>query len=430
MRNLLIVEDNRIAGTLIRTKISGALDWNLFWARSLKDAIELLDQHQNNFFAALLDYRLPDADDGEAIQEVVSRGIPSIVFTATTSTHDIRAGLWKKNIVDYVVKDNAQSLNYITELLSRLEKNLDIYVLVADDSQSSRKMLSKLLKTHNYQVIEAGNGKEALKIIESQAGIRLVITDYSMPEMDGVKLTRRLRSKYGKDGVAVLGMTGDQQAAMGANFIKAGANDFINKSNFIIEEFYCRVSQCVETIERIAEIRELATTDPLTGLYNRRYFYETAEKIYASAKRQKRRLAFATIDIDRFKEINDTYGHQAGDSVLKQVAHLLKEHMQRATDLIARVGGEEFCVLADDIAPQHAYRMFEELRAALAEHSIQIKDYKKVKVTVSIGLCTRRGRALDNMLRNSDKFLYQAKHEGRNKTISDLTTPAMKKIDS
>src|SRR5688572_24315454 len=99
MKNLLIVEDNRISGTLIRAKVASTLDFSIHWAKSLQETIALLNEHNNDFFAALLDYVLPDAPNGEVIDEVVSRGISSIVFTATV-TEKVRKDLWKKNIVD------------------------------------------------------------------------------------------------------------------------------------------------------------------------------------------------------------------------------------------------------------------------------------------------------------------------------------------
>jgi diguanylate cyclase (GGDEF)-like protein len=422
MKNLLIVEDNRISGTLISAKVSSVLDFSIYWAKSMKEAVALLEEHKNNFFAALLDYMLPDAPRGEIVDEVVSRGIPSIVFTATV-TEEVRKQLWQKNIVDYVIKDETQSLEYLTFLLSRLEKNVDIKVLIVDDSKFFRTILAKLLKVQNYQVLEAVDGTNALELVEQNPDVKLVITDYMMPNMDGLTLTKRLRKRYGRDGIVILGATTDvdKDKMMGAQFIKSGANDYIEKKSFIAEELYCRINQNLENMESMQLIRKMATTDSLTGLYNRRYFYETAAKLYASAGRSKtkRSMACAMIDADHFKVINDNFGHDTGDKALKHLATILNEHFQRSSDLVGRMGGEEFCVLADDVQPADAMRLFEELRRTIEEKPLELKDSGPLPITVSIGVCTDTGDSLDFMLKKCDEMLYLAKNQGRNRVMLD-----------
>ncbi|HEX7028264.1 MAG TPA: diguanylate cyclase [Gammaproteobacteria bacterium] len=419
MRNLLIVEDNRISGTLIQAKVSSVLDFSIHWAKSLKEAVALLEGQNNNFFAALLDYVLPDAPKGEIVDEVVARGIPSIVFTATV-TEEVRKELWKKNIVDYVIKDNTQSIEYLTFLLSRLEKNLDIKVLVVDDSKFFRTILTRLLRLQNYQVLEAVNGVEALNVIEDNPDIKLVVTDYMMPEMDGFTLTKRLRRKYGRDGIVILGVTTDQDKMMGAQFIKSGANDFIEKKSFIAEELYCRINQNLENMESMQLIRRMAATDFLTGLYNRRHFYETAKKLYASAARSEDQMACAMLDVDFFKMINDQYGHDIGDKVLMHLSSILTRYFQRTSDLVGRMGGEEFCVFANNIRPHDAEKMFTGLLEAIKGRPFIMEDGTKLKITVSIGVCTEKGDGLDFMLRAADRLLYHAKEQGRDQVVIDI----------
>jgi diguanylate cyclase (GGDEF)-like protein len=420
-KNLLIVEDNRISGTLIRAKVASTLDFSIHWAQSLGEAVELLDRYDNDFFAALLDYVLPDAPGGEIVDEVVSRGISSIVFTATV-TEKVRKELWKKNIVDYVIKDDAQSIEYLTFLLSRLEKNQHIKVLVADDSRFFRVVLSRLLRVQNYQVLEAVDGEDALRIVEANPDIRLVITDYMMPNMDGFTLTRRLRKKYGREGVVILGVTSDRDKTMGAQFIKCGANDFIEKKSFIAEELYCRINQNLENLESIQTIRKMATTDFLTGLYNRRHFCELATKLCSSASRNKHDIACAMIDADHFKTINDSYGHAIGDRVLKHLAQILGSYFQRSSDLIGRMGGEEFCVLADNVKPQDAPVLFEELCRQVESTPFALPEGGELGLSVSMGVCTIVGDGLDSMLKRADELLYRAKNGGRNRAVIDVET--------
>jgi diguanylate cyclase (GGDEF)-like protein len=419
MKNLLIVEDNRISGTLIRAKVASTLDFSIHWAQNLAEAVALLDRYQNDFFAALLDYVLPDAPNGEVVDTVVSRGISSIVFTATV-TEKVRRDLWKKNIVDYVIKDDAQSIEYLTFLLSRLEKNLETRVLVVDDSRFFRAVLAKLLRVQNYQVLEAVDGEDALKIIEQNPDVRLVVTDYMMPNMDGFTLTKRLRKRYGREGIVILGVTSDRDKTMGAQFIKCGANDFIEKKSFIAEELYCRVNQNLENLESIQTIRKMATVDFLTGLYNRRHFHELAGKLCASAARSGHGIACAMIDADHFKPINDNHGHAVGDRVLKHLAAILSHYFQRSSDLVGRMGGEEFCVLADNVKPGDAAELFGDLCRQIESTPFPLPEGGELSITVSMGVCTEVGEGLDDMLKKADELLYRAKNGGRNRAVIDI----------
>lgn len=420
MKHLLVVEDNKIAGSLISTKVSHALPLKIHWAQTLEEARTLLDNNNNNFFAALLDYVLPDAQDGEIVDEVVARDIPSIVFTGNVLTQKERLRLWRKNIVDYVVKDDPQSLEYLTFLLKRLDKNPDIKVMIVDDSKFFRVVLSRLLRVHRYQVLEAVDGQSALQALEQNPNVSLVITDYSMPGMDGFTLIKSIRKRFGREGIAVLGMTSERDKNMGARFIKCGANDFISKKNFITEELYCRVNQNLESLEHVQTIRRLATTDSLTGLYNRRYFYDTATHLLAGARRSNTGVACAMIDIDRFKIINDTWGHQIGDYALQQVSATLSSYFKRDSDLVARMGGEEFCVLANDISPKNALTRFEEVRRLIEAKPLDIDEFQQHTVTVSMGVCTHTQANLDHLLRRADELLYKAKTSGRNKVCTDI----------
>jgi len=245
----------------------------------------------------------------------------------------------------------------------------------------------------------------------------LVITDYMMPNMDGFTLTRRLRKKYGRDGIVILGVTSDRDKNMGAQFIKCGANDFIEKKSFIAEELYCRVNQNLESLESMQTIRKMATTDFLTGLYNRRQFYDIATRLWSSAVRGKHDIACAMIDADHFKKINDNYGHSVGDKVLKHLAQILTQHFQRTSDLVGRMGGEEFCVLADNVKPADALPLFQEFCRAVERTPFQLPEGGELRITVSVGVCTNLSESLDLMLKKADECLYKAKNGGRNQAV-------------
>jgi diguanylate cyclase (GGDEF)-like protein len=164
----------------------------------------------------------------------------------------------------------------------------------------------------------------------------------------------------------------------------------------------------------------MATTDFLTGLYNRRYFYELATKLCSSASRHKNHVACAMIDADHFKMINDNYGHTIGDKVLKHLAGLLTQHFQRSSDLVGRMGGEEFCVLADNVKPEDAPALFDGLCKRVEDTPFQLPEGGELRITVSMGVCTEVGEGLDQMVKKADELLYRAKHGGRNRAVLDI----------
>ena len=415
MKKVLVVEDSSFFGMVIKNKIQTKSNFYVTWTKNLSETVKELNKANNNFFAAVLDFNLPDAPQGEVIDKVTSKNIPSIVFTGNVS-EQIREFVWSKKVVDYILKDDPNSVDYLIATLKRLEKNPDIKILVVDDSPLFRKSISDLLKNHKYTVLTACNGKEALEVINEHPDIRMVITDFNMPEMDGFILTQKIREKYSMEELAIIGISSERDTYMPARFLKYGANDFIVKQSFLTEEFYCRVIQHLDSLERLQTIKKASIKDFLTGLYNRRYFFDFGQKLFASAKRDNLTLACAMIDIDYFKKVNDTYGHKAGDLVLQHVASTLKNRM-RGTDIIARLGGEEFCILAVNLKENDAKMVFEGLRQAIENSAIEIDEHQAIKVTISIGVVTELADNLEDMVNKADALLYDAKNSGRNKVI-------------
>jgi diguanylate cyclase (GGDEF)-like protein len=292
-----------------------------------------------------------------------------------------------------------------------LHRNRDCKVLVVEDSKPARQYICDLLKSYQFQVLEAASGKQGLAMLESTPDIRLVITDYWMPEMDGVEMVKRMRLTRHQDRLAIIGLSAGGGSALSAQFIKSGANDFINKP-FLREEFFCRVTQNVRMIDMIERLTDIATTDALTGIHNRRFFYDSGEVLVANAQRNHLTLTAAMIDMDFFKEINDTYGHAGGDIVLKRIANLIQK-TSRQTDIVARLGGEEFAILAVNMDQARTYEYFDKLRTAIEAEELFFQG-KRVPVTASIGVCHGEGTDLAAIMRRADRALYKAKENGRN----------------
>jgi diguanylate cyclase (GGDEF)-like protein len=216
------------------------------------------------------------------------------------------------------------------------------------------------------------------------------------------------------DQLAIIGVSGSGGSVMSARFLKKGANDFIVKP-FSNEEFYLRINQNVEMLEYIDAIRKAAIKDHLTGLYNRRYFFEVGEKLFKNAQRKNFDIVLAMIDIDHFKRVNDQYGHAVGDKVLRHISGIMTDRF-RSSDVIARLGGEEFCVMAPGMSPDHCFEIFDTLRQSIASDPLTV-DGNRIDTTISIGLTATLGATLEATLDHADRLLYQAKNQGRNRVV-------------
>ncbi len=410
MPRVLLVEDSRFFAATVRERLENRLHYDVVHAPDMAQTRRILET-DCDFVAALLDLHLPDAPQGEVVDLVLERGIPSIILTADY-TDDARDTFWSKKIVDYVVKEGAHNLDYVVTMVERIHRNAGITVLVAEDSRLARAAICDLLRVHRFQVLEARDGQEAFRMLKQHKGVRMLITDYNMPRMDGFKLTKLARGEYGPDELVIIGVSAMGNNVLSAQFIKNGANDFLTKP-FISEEFYCRVNQNLDMLHYIQTIKKFSNRDFLTGLHNRRSLFETGEKLFAGRCRGDLSLVVAMLDIDHFKSVNDTCGHETGDMVLKAVSDYLRKRF-RGTDIVCRFGGEEFCILAVNMEPGEMESVFESIRADIAAMRVA-SQARNVSVTVSIGVCAQPLPTLEEMIREADRMLYEAKERGRDR---------------
>ena len=404
---LLLIEDNPSISKIQR-HIALRIGYQVDVAESLAAAIELIEI--NDYFCAVVDYVLPDAPNGEAIPMTIGASIPTVVMTGKLDD-TTRDTVMRYPVVDYITKESRQAYLYLETQLKRLPRNENVRVLIVDDSKNTRNLIKNLLLRHKYLIAQADDGVMALKQLDKFDDIKVIITDNEMPNMNGIQLTSKIREKYNSEDKVVIGISGSEDNRVSANFLKSGADDYLRKP-FYPEEFYCRVSQNLDMQEHIAIIRKQANSDYLTGLPNRRYFFEQANTML---QRQKFSHQAAMLDIDHFKAVNDNYGHDAGDIVLKEVASLFdnifaKEH------LTARLGGEEFAVLFNNDNHQENQKLLQSFREAVSELIIE-SDGVEITVTISIGAVTSDTKDIDDILKRADLCLYQAKEQGRNQLV-------------
>ncbi len=363
------------------------------------------------FLCAVVDYCLPDAPKGQAIDFAIESFLPTIVI-ADSIDEATRMNILAKSIVDYIPKESAQVFSYLSRLLVRLDRNKKIGVLVVDSSRASRSALTALLRRHNFITFDAPNSDTAIGILRANNNIKLAIIDQHNTGASALRLIAELRKNHTEQDLAIIGIAADVDRGLSARFIKSGASDYLYKP-FNHEEFFCRVMQNVERIENIETIRRVANSDFLTGLPNRRHFFERVESIQ---KNQPDQQSLAIIDIDHFKRINDSYGHDCGDYCLKELALLVADYFADYTP--ARFGGEEFCVYFATTSHQEVLDTMQAFRQAVEQAKL-IFEGQSIRCTVSVGVTSQAQEGLSSMLRIADEYLYKAKHSGRNQVVSD-----------
>lgn len=413
MSSILVVDDSKTFGALLKRLVERETDCDCVWVKSYAECRDALESAPEPFAAALLDLNLPDAPNGEVVDLALSHEVPSVVFTGELS-RELREHIWSKRIVDYVLKEGIHNLEYVSRLLKRLLRNRGLRVLVVDDSRSMRAQIASLLRAYAYEVYEAADGQHALTMLDADPTIQMVLTDCTMPGMDGVALTKAIRQINGMQRAVIIGVSSLDESSTTVGFLKAGANDFITKP-FQTEEFYCRIGQNIDMLNMIEDLANMASVDFLTGLGNRKYLFETGRKLFANQMRGNLYLTVAMMDIDHFKKVNDSFGHDAGDAVLRHFSAMLGGRF-RSGDVVGRVGGEEFCVVCVNMDPDKAFEVFDAFRRGVAAYPV-VYEGREIPCSVSIGAYTGAADSFEGLIKAADDLLYRAKQQGRNRVV-------------
>ncbi len=295
-------------------------------------------------------------------------------------------------------------------------------LIIDDDDKIRREVKSRLLEARLFdKYYEAADGIDGFKILLNKS-VDLVLCDVVMPGIDGFKFLSMKTARGEFDDVPVIMLTGEDDVKLKIKALEQGASDYITKP-FNPGELVARV-RVHHDIKRLQEelrisnrrLEELSNTDDLTKLYNRRYFMELMELEFQRSQRYESSLSFVMIDIDNFKNFNDTYGHLLGDRILYEVAQLLRETL-RVHDIVGRYGGEEFGMLMPETDGSGALVVAERYRKSVEEFVLFEGD-KELRITISLGVAGYPHpeiKTVDDLIRLADNALYKAKANGRNR---------------
>ncbi len=301
---------------------------------------------------------------------------------------------------------------------------LDAHILIVDDDAAIRESMDEFIGMAGFRSSTAASAEDALEMLDHDY-FDVVITDIMLPGMDGLDLTDRIKKKHEIDVIVMTGYSGDYSYE---EAISKGASDFVFKP-VRFEELLLRLKRVLkerrltqERTQMLEKLKRLSITDGLTKLYNSRYFYNQLKIEIDRTERYQRPLSLLLLDIDKFKDYNDTYGHLEGDQVLIRLGQVIRSCL-RKMDSAYRYGGEEFTVILPETEGDEAATVAERIRTAVElERFTPVKDGDPVSITISIGVTEyNRKEEVALFVQRADKAMYQSKQAGRNR-VSCLFT--------
>lgn len=299
------------------------------------------------------------------------------------------------------------------------------HILIVDDDLSIRDTMYEFIQLSGYEAYVAASAEEALGML-SGTPVDVVITDILLPGMDGLELTDQIKRTWDAD---VIVMTGYSTEYSYAEAISKGASDFVFKP-VRLEELLLRLRRVLkerrltkERLQMLEELKKLSITDGLTQLYNSRYFYTQLKGEIERFKRYGHKLSLLLLDIDHFKEYNDTHGHLEGDKILVRIGRIIKACLRRM-DTAYRYGGEEFTIILPGTPGEEAKTVAERLRAAVAAEDFTGGKNPGPGITISIGVTEYcHEEPVSNFVQRADQAMYQSKQAGRNKVSCIFDNP-------
>ncbi|OZG75280.1 diguanylate cyclase response regulator [Hahella sp. CCB-MM4] len=422
----LVVESSRLYHKVLSNMLV-AYDFEVYIHESGKSAIDNVEKQSYDVICVSM--HLPDMtgiDFTETVRGGQRNADTPILIVTSESNSDMLSRALSAGATDIIPKD---ALTRLEERLHSLiplgpfRYNVSGRALYLEDSLTIAKAMDTKLNRLGLDMDHAFSIADALELLERQS-YDLIMTDIVLEHNEtGIDFIKKIRSSPQSpyQQLPILAVTGVDNVNRKIRALRAGANDYITKP-VLDDELYARISNLVASkrlIEQLTQERQrlldLATKDHLTGLYNRHFLVEVAKRKFSEAYRYQSDLSVLVMDIDHFKRINDTYGHNIGDLVLKCIGEALQDFF-RDGDFVARFGGEEFVILLTRCNLEQANYRAEELRELIED-----LHPNSIDVTVSIGTSSithERKEYFDEVFTRADQALYSAKENGRNQIMS------------
>lgn len=448
---VLVVDDILPNVKLLEAKLASEY-YDVLTATSGPEALEKVRVDSPDI--VLLDVMMPGMDGFEVCSEIKSdpefAHIPVVMVTALTDASDRVRGLeagaddflskplndtalmarvrslvrLKMTVDEWRVRENtASQLGVVEESSTVMNEPVEkAKILVVEDQEYDSDKFVETLKEDDDIVEVVKTGADAMsRVVEGDYD--LMVISLNLRDEDGLRLCSHLRSSERARSVPILMVAADEDMSRIAHGLEIGAHDYILRpvdKNELLARVRTQVrrKRFQERLKSSYEISlSMALTDSLTGLYNRRYFEVHLQKLLQRNETSRKSLGILIMDIDHFKNVNDTYGHAVGDEILKEFSHRIQDKL-RGFDMVARLGGEEFVALLPDVTESMAHIVAERLRSAIADEPFKCDVPEgELKITTSIGgTLVQRGIKVDpdQVMKEADDSLYEAKENGRN----------------
>lgn len=407
MRKILLIDDNKMLGKLLAKKIQNTFNYEVDIAHTMAEAIAMLN---NEYFLSFVDLCLPDAMNGEIV-DVVADKIPAIVLTASNDTNK-REEFMHKNILDYIFKESDTCIDQILDAISTLSYYAKTKVILAMAKLPERNEIKKFLSQRLFKVLVAAHGEEALLYLEDNDDTKLIIADAKMPVVSGEELLAEIRTKYNDDDLGVV-LLGEKDDVAEARVLKNGANDYLIKP-LLKELFNCRLDRVLNYMQDKKFIKTYNNLDHTSGLKDHYTFRSEVEDYLNDIANEEQEFAFAFLDIDELKSINDEYGFEIGDSIIKICANeMIAETKGR--DILGRYSAEKFGILLKNISQERVLKILSRIRVNIKNAGILI-NLDELFFTASLGVVfANSGAKLDDLVEKAAKALSAAKDNGRNR---------------
>ncbi len=417
MNTVLHVDNSSLYKKLLKEKFT-EFGWRYISAGGMSEALALLEKSEVNLMITALE--LEDGSGEDLVRRIntgTHREVPVVIITSNESV-EIRKKLFSLGAIDFIPKNitEEQLRRYIEKLIKRdvlSDRMKDLKIAVLDDSELDLKYMKSILGFHGLENIDYYKNPEDL--LGSGTRYDIYFVDVVMPKLSGDQVVYRLRSEHRSS--VIIAISGIDHFKTISGILLSGADDYILKP-FNESVFMARLKTSVRTFLLIRDVEEknetlnrMIITDRLTGLYNHQYLYEQAENEVKKAGRYGRKLSLAMFDIDDFKKINDTHGHQVGDAVLVKIAQAIKKTV-REIDIVGRYGGEEFLIILPETGLDSAYSLAERIRAGIEKlnHGLDGRV-----ITISGGVAELGKENSYELVGKADGLLYRAKKAGKNR---------------
>ncbi len=450
---VLVVDDILANVKLLEARLSAEY-FEVLTAYNGRDAIEICEADKADI--VLLDVMMPEMDGYEVCKHIKSNSktqhIPVIMVTALDQPSEKIRGLdagaddfLTKPVDDIALVTRVKNLSRLKTLTDEMimrantSEQLGVVgyetsellnsgeggkIMLVEDSERSAKTIAQTLSTSHTVDVETDIQNALITLPDG--GYDLLIVSLNLKNADGLRLCSQVRSLNRIRHLPILVIIDPGENARLLRGLEMGVNDYLMRpieKNELLARVRTQIKrkQYSDYFSSIIEEKvEMAITDALTGLHNRHYMERHMQALVAEADQKQKPLSLLVSDIDYFKSINDTYGHNVGDIVLQEFANRLKSNA-RSMDLVCRFGGEEFVIVMPDTDLALAYTIAERLRKAVADTPFTVDEKRKVDITASMGIAALEAQEDTpiKLLERADKALYQAKRDGRNRVVAD-----------